>query len=142
MESNEEFYQNLRKKLSNKKTLKTLDYHKRMIEELMDCAIDIQFISESELREMELMDQKLKDTLSEIHDLGLHESAPNDEFKALRLKDLKEMLTKENEDQKVFIDPIYLKSGMNPLHDMLLVGMDQYVILLPKSEKINNKTIN
>lgn len=133
--NSEDFYKNLKKKLSNKRVVKSLEYHRRMIEEIMECSIDIQFISDEELMEMEAMNQKLKQTLEDVDELAT--SNINNESQAITLKDLKKMLTRENEDQKVFIDPIYLSNGMNPLNNMILVGMDNYVILIPKSEKIN-----
>lgn len=134
-DSNEEFYEKLRKKLSNKRVIKQVDGLKQQIEAIMGCSVDIQFLSQDDQDEINKLNEKLKDTFEQINELGLDSSKTVKlEIPAMTVKDLKSMLVRENEHQKIFIDPVYLKSGMNPLNNAILIGMDDYVILIPKSQ--------
>jgi hypothetical protein len=55
----------------------------------------------------------------------------------MKLKDFVNHINKENMDYNVFIDPIYLKKGLNEINDVLTTTLDDNMIIVPISDKTN-----
>jgi ABC-type thiamine transport system substrate-binding protein len=87
------------------------------IEELLDCAVDLEFMIYPQAEEYQ-----------EHLDSGEVEF-PKQE--TVPLKRVVEALQDEDEDYKVFVDPIYLKPGLNPISDVLVTTQNNNVIIVP-----------
>lgn len=53
----------------------------------------------------------------------------------MMVKDLKILIDEEEQDLHLSIDPIYLKTGINDIKDMLVTTYENKIILIPVTEK-------
>lgn len=124
---NEFFYKQLSEKLENPEIDKKLASYKKKIEKLLDCNVDFTFLSDSDKEKMDKFEAELEfaiDSETSVVDTG-------NEY--VTLDKLKEILKLEDGDKNVYIDPLHLKKGMFPIKELMIVGMDNYVILIPRN---------
>lgn len=128
MESNsEENYiermKEVNRRLNEEKLKKKVDKFLREMTDELNCEVEINFNVYPEVEEYE------KHMESEDFVIPKYEIAP------MRLGDFAAHLTKEDLDFEVFIDPIYLKKGLNEINDVLTTTIDNKIIIVPVSHK-------
>ena len=115
----------IQSKLENNSNLKEeLDNHIKRIEEIFETNIEVNILIYKDIEEYKSVFNSY-----EIED----NYEPNE--KTMSLKDLIDCLKKEENNLKVAIDPIYLNEGVNEINDLLLVGLDKEIIIVPKIKK-------
>ena len=122
-ESDEEFIFELKRKLNDKAIMRNLVKHKTEIEKMLGCQILISIPDLSSELQEEVFDR--------INNTGIDRKT-----NTLKYSYLIEFLSKELRDDidyNVYIDPIHLTEGLNPLSNIVLVPMDDYIILVPKN---------
>ncbi len=117
-------FEEVNKKLNNPKISKKVDDYLKKISALVDCNVELNFsISPhgedySEIQDSEdyIIPEETTMTLIEFIDHIVGKETDN--------------------DLKIYIDPIYLKKGVNEIVDLLITTLDDRIILVPIS---NNK---
>jgi hypothetical protein len=94
-----------------------IEMYLKEIESLIDCPVDLEFMIYPKAEQYEEI------MSSEEFSIPKQETIP--------LKKIIDALNEEDEDYKVFIDPIYLKKGLNPISDCLVTTQDDNVIIVP-----------
>jgi hypothetical protein len=115
------FFENLKRKLDDEKIVKKIYDSKREIENALGCQIIISIANVEE--------EYAEEIFNSINNIGIDKST-----NTMKLGFLIDYLSSEDKNLGVYIDPIHLKTGLNPLANMVLVPMDDYIILVPKSE--------
>lgn len=101
------------------------------IEELVDRLTEI-FESEVDLSvkfDLNVEDYKKEYIKYEDEDLSLTGD------KVMRVEDLKTIIDEEEQDLYLSIDPLYLKKGINDIHDLILTTYENKLIIVPIIEK-------
>lgn len=111
------------RRLDEPKLKKKVDDFLRDMTKELNCEVEINFNVYPEAEEYE-------------------EYMDSDEFRIptytlppMKLGDFVNHLTKEDFDYEVFIDPIYLKQGLNEVNDVLTTTVDRKIIIVPISHK-------
>ncbi len=126
MESSEERYiqkmQEIQAKLKEPKISKKID---KMLNELakdLKCEVEFYFNAYPEVEDYE-------------EHMDSEEFIEPRNVVAMTLKDFVEHIDKESGDFKVLIDPMYLKSGLNEINDVLTTTIKDNVIIVPITTK-------
>jgi hypothetical protein len=120
-EEPEIFYENLKRKLSDEVVIKKIYNAKREIEHTLGCQIVLSVANVEE--------EYAEDIFNSLNNIGIDKKS-----NSMKLGFLIDYLSSENKDLNVYIDPLHLKPGVNPLTNLVLVAMDDYIILVPKNE--------
>ena len=129
MDEAEEYYERkyneMEKKLSDPKVSDKIDGYLRKISKLVDCAVEINFIIIPHVEKYE-----------EIQGSDDYEIP---EFPTMKLRDFIKHLQKEDGDMDVYVDPIYLKKGVNQIIDILITTDENKMIVVPIANKSKNQ---
>lgn len=129
MDEAEEYYERkyseMEKKLSDPKVSDKIDGYLRKISKLVDCAVEINFIIIPHVEKYE-----------EVQDSEDYEIP---EFPTMKLRDFISHLQKEDGDMDVYVDPIYLKKGVNQIIDILITTQENKMIVVPIANKTKNQ---
>jgi hypothetical protein len=121
MDEAEEYYERkyreMEVKLSDDKILAKIDGHLKKISKLVDCGVEINFIIMPHVENYE-----------EIQERDDYEIP---EFPTMKLKHFIEHLKKEDGEMDVYVDPIYLKKGVNAIVDVLITTTEEKMIIVP-----------
>lgn len=109
-------------RITDKKISKKIDTYLRKISELTDCNVELNFSIIPEL-----------DKYQEIRDEDTYHIP---EAPTMKLGTFVDHLNKEADGELgIYIDPIYLKSGVNEIIDIIITTVDEKMILVPMSNK-------
>jgi len=114
------FFENLKRRLTDPKVIKKIYDSKREIEDALGCQI---IISVSNVEE-----EYAEELFNSLNNIGIDK-----ESNTMKLGFLIDYLQSEDRDLNVYLDPLHLKPGVNPLTNLVLVAMDGYIILVPKN---------
>lgn len=117
----EMFYQEIKRKLHDEGVMKKIYNAKRDIESALGAQIIISIPN--------LNEEYAEEVFESLNNIGI-DKATN----TMKLGFLIDYLNSESSDLKVYIDALHLKPGVNPLTNLVLVAMDDYIILVPKNE--------
>lgn len=116
----------LNKKLQDVKIKKKIDNFLLKMTQELNCDVEILFNVYPEVDEYgDYMDSEEFEIPTEIP--------------TMKLKDFVNHINKEDMNYNVFIDPIYLKKGLNEINDVLTTTLDNNMIIVPISDKSNKK---
>lgn len=115
-------FEEVNKRLADPKISDQIDKYLQKIAKLADCDVELNFTVIPHL-----------DDYIEIQESEEYEIP---EFPTMKLSDFLDHMNKEKFDYDVFIDPLYLKKGVNEIIDMLVTTVDRKIIIVPIS---NNK---
>lgn len=118
------FYEKLKTKLADEAVLRRIYNAKRDIETTLGTQIVIQIPN--------MYEEYADDIFNALNNMGIDKHT-----NTMKLGFLIDYLSSENPNLKVYIDPIHLKEGLNPMSNLVLVAMDDYIILVPKNENEN-----
>lgn len=115
-------FEELNKKLNDEKVSEAIDECLRKISEMTNCDVELKFnvlpFKEDYSERQESEDYKMPD------------------YPTMQLSQLVTHLNdKHNQEFDVYIDPIYLKEGVNEIVDVLMTTIDRKVIIVPISNK-------
>lgn len=115
MDAAEEFYkrkfESVQRKMADKKISKEVDKHLAEISKLVDCGVEINFVVMPHVENYEELQQSDDYSVPELP--------------SMKLRDLIDHLKKEDKNMDVYIDPIYLKKGVNQITDILITTSDE-----------------
>jgi hypothetical protein len=117
----EEFYSKIKSKMNDEKVVKKIYNAKREIEHALECQIIISIPN--------ISDEHQEDVFNTLNNMGI-----DPKTNTMKLGYLVDYLSSEDKELKVYIDALHIKPGVNPLTNLILVAMDDYVILVPKNE--------
>lgn len=117
-------FEEVNKKLSDPEISKKIDKYLQKIAKLTECDVELNFTVIPHL-----------DDYIEVQESDEYQIP---EFPSMKLNKFLEHMNKENSDFDVYVDPIYLKSGVNEIIDVLITTVDKKIILVPIS---NNKKV-
>lgn len=117
-------FEEVNKRLADPEISAKIDKYLQKIAKLADCDVELNFTVIPHLDDY--MEFQESDEFS----------IP--EFPTMKLSDFLDHMNKENSDYDVFIDPLYLKKGVNEIIDMLVTTVDKKIIIVPIS---NNKKV-
>ncbi len=129
MDEAEEFYQkkyeDVQKRLADPDIGKKIDAALRRISKLVDCGVEINFIVTPHVENYE-----------EIQDSENYEIPT---IPTMKLSRFIEYLQQEKDgDMDVYVDPIYLKMGVNQIADILITTLEKKMIIVPIANKKKN----
>jgi hypothetical protein len=115
-------FEEVSKKLNDPKISKKVDDYLKKIALLVDCDVELNFNV-----------LPFVDDYSQIQESGEFKIP---EHPTMKLHQLVDHLTKEHDQSlDVYIDPIYLRSNVNEIVDVLITTIDQKIIIVPISNK-------
>jgi len=118
-------YEEVNKKLSDPTISSKIDKYLQKISKLVDCDVELNFTILPHLDDYAEMQESDEFVIPE--------------YPTMKLGDFVNHLNKEQDGSfDVYVDPIYLKSGVNEIVDMLITTLDKKVIIVPIS---NNKKV-
>jgi hypothetical protein len=129
MEDAEEYYrqkyEEVQEKLNDPEINRKVENHLKKISKLVDCGVELNFVVMPHVENYE-----------EIQDSDDYEIPDQP---TMKLRDFITHLQSESGDMDVYVDPIYLKKGVNQIIDILITTTDsKKMIVVP----ISNKKIN
>ena len=117
----------IEKKLNRNPQLKRkLASHIESIEEILENKIDVTVVFDKGVDDYEDEFEKYQFNL-------------DDHYESMELGEFINFIGEEDETYKVFIDPLYLKKGINNITNVLVTTIDDAVIIVPKSDKKDEK---
>jgi hypothetical protein len=129
-ENSEERYKKrvgeVNKKLENPKLKKKIENFLLKLTAELDCEVEILFNVYPEIDEY--------GDYMETEEFEMPKDIPT-----MSLRDFVGHINKEDMKYNVYIDPIYLKKGLNEINDVLTTTVDNNMIIVPVSHKNNNK---
>lgn len=118
-------YDEVNSRLSDPKISKKIDDYLKKIATLADCDVELNF------QILPHMDDYSEKQESEDYTIP--------EYPTMKLSEFINHMNKEKDGEfDVYVDPIYLKSGVNEIIDVLLTTLDRKIIIVPIS---NNKKV-
>lgn len=118
-------YEALHRKLSDPRISNKVDDFLQKISKLVDCDVELNFM--------------VTPHLDNYQDIQESDDYTIPEHTTMKLGDFIGHLNKEKDvNFDVYVDPIYLKNGVNEIVDMLITTLDKKMIIVPIS---NNKKI-
>lgn len=130
MENSEEEYKKrmaeVNKKLKDPKIKKRVDKFIDIMTKDLNCDVEIIFNVYPEVDDYE--------DHMETEDFQL----PSPEIPTMKLGDLIDHINDEDYNFNVYIDPLYLRKGLNELNDILTTTVDRNMIIVPISNKKKN----
>jgi hypothetical protein len=120
-EEHEIFYEKLKRKLTDEVVVKKIYNAKRDIEHELGCQIILSIAN--------VEDEYAEDLFNSLNNIGIDKKT-----NSMKLGYLIDYLSTEDKNLNVYIDPLHLKAGLNPLTNLVFVAMDDHIILVPKNE--------
>ena len=115
-EERNEHLAKIKHKLKNKKIKEKLELHLKELQSIFECPISVSLIFGGNDEYNEYFDER-------------------DEYlspKKMSLSELVTFLNTEDQSLNVYIDPIYLKNGINEISNVLLTTLDDRIIIVPQ----------
>lgn len=117
-------FEEVNKRLADPEISAKIDKYLQKIGKLADCDVELNFT--------------VVPHLDDYMDVQESPEFSIPEFPTMKLNDFLNHMNNEKSDYDVFIDPIYLKMGVNEIVDMLVTTVEKKIILVPIS---NNKKV-
>lgn len=118
---NEAFFQSVKDKLLNPEILEKIYHAKFDIEKALDCQVIISVPN--------IEKKYAEEIFNLMNNIGIDKKSG-----AMKLGYLVDILAREPRDLNVCMDTLHFEKGVNQLKDIIIIPMEGYIVLIPKSK--------